>query len=49
MKIKEIKEESIARDIFVKHFLKELVRISTDRVVNVRMSLSEALRSLIER
>lgn len=41
MKIKS--DNGIARDIFVKHFMNELVRLSTDRVVNVRMSLSEVL------
>lgn len=33
----------VAKQIFEQHFLNELVRLSKDRVVNVRMSLSEAL------
>lgn len=41
MKVKS--GSDIGKKIFVKHFMKELVRISTDRVVNVRMSLSEVL------
>ena len=41
MKVKS--EDETGKKIFVKHFMKELVRISYDRVVNVRMSLSEAL------
>ena len=43
MKVKSKGDEDTAKKIFVKHFMKELVRISTDRVVNVRMSLSEVL------
>ena len=42
MKVKS-QEDGTAKKIFVKHFMKELVRISSDRVVNVRMSLSEVL------
>lgn len=41
MKFKE--DQSASREIFVKHFMNELVRLSTDRVVNVRMCLSEVL------
>ena len=41
MKVKS--DDDTGKKIFVKHFINELVRISSDRVVNVRMSLSEVL------
>ena len=41
MKVKS--DDDTGKKIFVKHFMNELVRISSDRVVNVRMSLSEVL------
>jgi KaiC/GvpD/RAD55 family RecA-like ATPase len=44
LSIMKVKSDSeTGKKIFVKHFMNELVRISSDRVVNVRMSLSEVL------